>query len=51
MPIHSSLILHKMGGVGLGLSIVKNIIDKHKWEISVDSVLGQGSTFTITLPT
>lgn len=38
----------KTGGAGLGLSIVKAIIEKHGWKISVDSVLGQGSTFTIT---
>lgn len=39
----------KTGGVGLGLSIVKTIIEKHRWNISVDSVFGQGTTFTITL--
>lgn len=39
----------KAGGAGLGLSIVKTIIEKHGWKISVDSVLGHGSTFTITL--
>jgi len=38
----------KAGGAGLGLSIVKTIIEKHGWEISVDSVLEKGSTFTIT---
>ena len=37
----------KTGGVGLGLSIVKAIIEKHEWEIRVDSALGDGSTFTI----
>lgn len=37
----------KEGGAGLGLSIVKTIIVKHGWEISVDSKLGQYSVFTI----
>jgi signal transduction histidine kinase len=37
-------------GTGLGLSIVWGIIGKHGGTISVDSVLGQGTTFTITLP-
>lgn len=40
----------KMGGSGLGLSIVQNIIAKHFGFISVDSELGKGTTFTILLP-
>lgn len=40
----------KFGGAGLGLSIVKAIIQKHRGEISVFSKLGQGTTFTIRLP-
>lgn len=39
----------KTGGAGLGLSIVKTVIEKHGWKISVDSELERGSTFTITL--
>ena len=38
----------KNGGAGLGLSIVKTIIERHGWKITVDSVLGQGTIFTIT---
>jgi len=37
-------------GVGLGLAIVKNIIEQHGGCISVSSNLGEGSTFTFTLP-
>lgn len=37
-------------GYGIGLSIVKNIIDKHNWEISVESNLGIGSIFKIIIP-
>ncbi len=40
----------KLGGSGLGLSIVQNIIDKHFGTISVESKLGVGTTFTILLP-
>ncbi|WP_285769205.1 HAMP domain-containing sensor histidine kinase [Peribacillus sp. SI8-4] len=37
-------------GSGLGLSIVKKIIDMHGGSISVNSELGKGTTFTILLP-
>ncbi len=40
---------HKMG-VGLGLSIVKKIIESHCGQIWVQSELGQGSRFTFILP-
>jgi two-component system, OmpR family, phosphate regulon sensor histidine kinase PhoR len=40
----------KMGGAGLGLSLVKTIIDKHRGTISVESELGQGSCFIVRLP-
>ncbi|TAN45628.1 MAG: hybrid sensor histidine kinase/response regulator [Nitrospirae bacterium] len=35
---------------GMGLPLVKQIISEHLGEISVESVIGKGSTFTITLP-
>lgn len=38
------------GGTGLGLSIVKHIIQAHGGEVSVESRLGEGSTFRFTLP-
>ncbi|MCF6150634.1 MAG: heavy metal sensor histidine kinase [Candidatus Kuenenia sp.] len=38
------------GGVGLGLSICKNIVDLHKGKIKVKSTPRRGSTFSVTLP-
>jgi PAS domain S-box-containing protein len=40
----------KKKGTGLGLSIVHNIITQHSGTIDVDSWLGEGALFTITLP-
>lgn len=38
------------GGTGLGLAIVKHIVDLHHATIHVDSVEGEGTTFTIAFP-
>ena len=41
----------EMGGTGLGLSIVRHVIEQMNGSIRVDSQLGVGSEFTITIPT
>lgn len=40
----------KQGGVGLGLAIARNIVQKHEGTIELQSCLGQGTTAMITLP-
>jgi signal transduction histidine kinase len=37
-------------GAGLGLPIVKGLVEAHGGQIAVDSVLGSGTTFTFTIP-
>jgi two-component system, OmpR family, phosphate regulon sensor histidine kinase PhoR len=38
------------GGTGLGLALVKHIINRHRGRLNIDSKLGEGSTFTVSLP-
>ncbi|OFV97871.1 MAG: hypothetical protein A3F68_01855 [Acidobacteria bacterium RIFCSPLOWO2_12_FULL_54_10] len=39
-----------VGGTGLGLSIAKHLIESHGGSVSVESEIGKGSTFSISLP-
>jgi len=39
----------RLGGTGLGLAIVKHIVSRHRGHLAVESVLGEGSRFTVFL--
>jgi two-component system NtrC family sensor kinase len=41
---------HKVDGTGVGLAIVKEIIEAHNGSLRIQSELGKGSTFTVVLP-
>ncbi|MGV7228156.1 MAG: ATP-binding protein [Nitrospirales bacterium] len=46
----ASAMSKKKGGTGLGTKIVKDVIDAHQGNITVESAPGQGTTFNINLP-
>lgn len=50
-PFYRGKSVGQIHGSGLGLSLVKQIIEAHGGRVSVKTVSGQGSTFTIYLPT
>jgi signal transduction histidine kinase/putative methionine-R-sulfoxide reductase with GAF domain len=42
--------LHNVAGTGIGLYLVRQVIESHGGQVDVDSQLGEGSTFEIALP-
>ncbi|GAB3991796.1 HAMP domain-containing sensor histidine kinase [Spirosoma daeguense] len=49
-PFYRSETTMTIEGHGIGLALTKRIIELHRGQIKVDSVVGQGTTFRITLP-
>jgi signal transduction histidine kinase len=47
---HRAKNVGAIAGTGLGLAIVKQCVDLHGGDITVDSEVGRGTRFTVTLP-
>ncbi|HNC08781.1 MAG TPA: PAS domain S-box protein, partial [Anaerolineales bacterium] len=45
-----SNLAREYSGTGLGLSLVKSLVELHQGSVEVESVFGEGSRFTVTLP-
>ena len=46
----SNAVQAEIAGTGLGLRIVQTILDRHGGNLAVDSVEGEGATFTVRIP-
>jgi two-component system phosphate regulon sensor histidine kinase PhoR len=40
----------ELGGTGLGLAIAKHVLNRHRGDMTIDSTVGEGSTFAVYLP-
>ena len=40
----------QQGGTGLGLALVKHILNRHRGRLTIESRAGEGATFTVRLP-
>ena len=49
-PFHRAPGAAAVPGVGLGLTIVKELVQRHGGQVHVESVLGEGATFVVRLP-
>ena len=49
-PFHRGSNVGNVPGTGVGLAVVKKLVDLHGGQIAVASVVGVGTTFTVTLP-
>src|SRR5699024_3472891 len=40
----------KVGGIGIGLNVTKSLVELHDGKLDVSSIVGEGTTFTVSLP-
>ena len=49
-PFRRGAAVRNINGTGLGLALVKRCVDLHQGQIRVDSQIGKGTTFTVSIP-